>query len=215
MAYFSYSKGFKAGGFNGTDSTGVAANLPFKPEKVNAYELGLKRLWFNDTLLVNLDVFRSDYNNLQVTTNLNNTGAVISLVTNAATSVSQGVEFDTQWAITRELRLSVAGTYLESYYGSYPNGSLTNLQTYCRTTYVTPACSAFANPVPSSQNLSGRPTEFAPRWSGNLTATYSVPVVRGFQLTTEVTGLFSSSYFLNNVDDPMSHKAISEDSTRA
>ncbi|MDE2133828.1 MAG: TonB-dependent receptor [Alphaproteobacteria bacterium] len=203
MVYFSYSKGFKAGGFNGTDNTGVAANLPFNPESVNAYEVGMKSEWFDDTLLLNVDAFRSDYNNLQVTSNLTSTGAIISLVTNAASALSQGIEFDGQWAVSENFRLAAVGTYLDSHYVSYPNGSLTNFQTFCRGSYVLPACTGLPNPVPSIQNLSGRPTEFAPQLSGSVSGTYSAALPGNYQLTTELIAIFASSYFLTNVDDPL------------
>ncbi|HVW67924.1 MAG TPA: TonB-dependent receptor, partial [Steroidobacteraceae bacterium] len=69
MIYFSYAQGFKAGGFNGVDNTGNPASLPFAPEHVNAYEAGLKSQWLDDRLVLNLDVFRSNYRNLQVSAN--------------------------------------------------------------------------------------------------------------------------------------------------
>src|SRR5262249_57787264 len=66
MGYFSYARGFKAGGFNSDDTTGVASSLAFGPEHVNAYEVGMKSTWWDNRVLVNLDVFRSDYSGLQV-----------------------------------------------------------------------------------------------------------------------------------------------------
>ena len=52
MLYVSFARGFKAGGFNGSDTTGIAANIPFAPEYVNAYEAGFKSEWLDDTLAV-------------------------------------------------------------------------------------------------------------------------------------------------------------------
>jgi hypothetical protein len=52
------------------------------------------------------------------------------------------------------------------------------------------------------QDLSGRPTQFAPKWSGNLTGAYRAVLGAGYQLTTELTTLFSSSFFLSATDDP-------------
>lgn len=206
MIYASYARGFKSGGFNGTDNTGVQANLPFAPEHVDAYEAGLKSELFNRRLQFNVAAFLSDYKDLQVTTNVTATGNIQSLVRNAAAVRPQGVEVETQWAVTRDLRLSAALTYLDAHYRNYPNANLTILQTFCRKTYVAPACSGLPNPVPASQDLSGRPTQYAPEWGGNITGSYGVDVGSSLRLSGEVSAIFSSDYYLTNVDDPMVHQ---------
>jgi iron complex outermembrane receptor protein len=189
MVYFSYAKGFKAGGFNGNDNTAVAANLPFAPEHVNAYELGLKSEWFDDRLLLNLDVFRSDYGDLQVAVNQYDPGGTfVALVRNAAASRSEGVEFEGKWAIDRHFRLAADVTYLHAYYLNYPNAGSTDLQQL--------------NGI-QTQDLSGRPTEYAPRWSGSFAGTYSTPVVGDYQLTMELSTYFSSAYFLTDIDETL------------
>ncbi len=210
MLYASYAKGFKAGGFNGTDTTGVvvggkftAPNQPFAPEKVDSYEIGMKSELLNHRVVFNLAAFLGNYKDLQLTTNLNSTGAITTLVTNAAQVRSQGVELDTTWLVTSNFKISADGTYLDSHYLKYPNASLTALQTFCRATYVTAYCSNFANPVPSVQNLAGRPTEYAPRWSGSLRGSYAFELPNDFRLTTEAAAIYSSLYYLTNTDDPL------------
>jgi iron complex outermembrane recepter protein len=209
MTYLSYAKGFKAGGFNGSDTTGIAANLPFAPEHVNAYELGLKSEWFDRTVLLNLAVFRSDYSGLQVTVNsLNPAGAYTGFVENAAKSRSTGAELEARWAVTRDLNFSANATYDNSRYIDYKNVGLTQQQTL---TYNN--CLA-ANPPPSTncvalgtQDLSGRPTAFAPTWSGSVSGAYRFHLPGDYRLTTALTGLFSSSYFTNDgTDDPLSEQ---------
>jgi outer membrane receptor protein involved in Fe transport len=189
MTYFSYSRGFKAGGFNGTDTTGQAANLPFAPEHVDAYELGLKSEWFNNRVLMNLAVFRSDYSDLQSSVSIvTSAGALQSLVKNAAASRSQGVELEGQWAISESFRLAANATYLDAYYVSYPNVTPTALQTLQGLRV---------------QDLSGRPTQFSPDWSGSLTATYSTAMLGEDRLTMELNSYFSSKYYVAAVDDDL------------
>jgi iron complex outermembrane receptor protein len=187
MTYLSYAKGFKAGGFNGADNTGVAKNLPFEPEHVNSYEVGMKSEWFDDRLLVNVAAFRSDYTNLQVAININTGGNIRSLVQNAASSVTEGVELETQWAVTKDLRLSANVAYDDAHYNTYTGVSPTQLQQLAGQT---------------TQNLSGRRTAFAPDWTGNLTGSYRMSLPGSYQLTTELTGFFSASYFMDGTDDP-------------
>lgn len=188
MAYFSYSRGWKAGGFNGSDTTGVPSNLPFAPEHVNAYEVGIKSEPFDHRVRLNLDVFRSNYTDLQVATNVaSNSGAIFSLVRNAASSRTQGVELEGQWFISKAFRIIADVTYNDSRYISYPNVSPTQLQQLLGA---------------KTQDLSGNPTEFAPTWSETLTGSYTAYLPCGYRLTTNVTGIFSSSYFLTGNDDP-------------
>jgi outer membrane receptor protein involved in Fe transport len=174
MVYFSYSKGFKAGGFNGANQTAVASNLPFAPEHVNAYEAGLKSRWLDDTVLLNLAVFRAEYSNLQVAVNINTGGNIRSLVQNAASSLSQGVELEGQWVITRDFHLSANVSYDDAHYVRYQNVSPTQLQ--------------ILNGQ-ASQDLSGRPTYFAPKWSGSLTGSYRIRLPADYELATDLTAL--------------------------
>jgi len=186
--YVSYARGFKAGGFNPGDITAVAANIPFAPEHVNAYEVGVKSEWLEERLLVNLAVFRSEYSDLQVSINqITSNGTFISLVRNAAASISQGAEFETRWAVSRQFRLSANASYLDAYYADYLNGSPTSAQTLIGQ---------------KSQDLSGRPTEYASKLSGSAVATYTTPVA-GLPFTTEVGVYAARRSYLDPTDDDL------------
>jgi len=94
MTYVSYRRGFKAGGFNGDGPLNSAVG--FDPEHVNAYEVGLKSKWLDQRLLVNFDVFRQDFKDLQVNASVfqPSTNSFRFLIANAAASVSQGAELE-------------------------------------------------------------------------------------------------------------------------
>jgi len=188
MAYFSYSNGFKAGVPTGGVVNGVAVP-EILPENVDAYEVGIKSEWLDHRVLLNLDAFRSNYNNLQVTSAIfTPLGVPIIVTTNAANSRSQGLEFEGQWAVAENFRLSSALTYLDSHYVSYPNVTLTGIQTYCRAHPALAACAAqFPSGVPVLQDLSGerhlflqlllceqrhgrRPAEAGRLWAAGLAA---------------------------------------------
>jgi len=190
MAYASYSRGFKAGGFNAIDPTNNdhnPGNGAYGPEYVNAYEAGIKSKWLDDRLLVNVDVFLSDYKDLQVTSDIYQplTNTYVSTVRNAAQSRSQGVELEMKWALTRALTLGANVGYLDAHYVSYPSAAPTALQQQNGLLV---------------QDLSGSPTDFAPKWSGSLMASYSVPL-GNYRLLTEVTPYFSSSFFTSSGTD--------------
>lgn len=185
MAYASYSRGIKAGGFNGVDTSGRADRLPFGTENVDAFEFGLKNKW--DRVLLNVSLFRSDYTGLQVAKNfITPAGAFVSLVANAASAVSQGVELEGQWAVTPNFRLVAEATYLDAHYKNYQEATATQLQTLSGQ---------------KIQNLSGRPTQFAPEWSGTVTGSYKTRIANNYKMTTALSAHFSTSYFLTNPDD--------------
>ena len=82
MAYMSYSRGYKAGGFNLDRSAlkspifpfsstvggaqALTGRLKFDPELVNSYEIGFK--WQQGKFNLNMTVFRSDFSNFQLNT---------------------------------------------------------------------------------------------------------------------------------------------------
>jgi iron complex outermembrane recepter protein len=218
MVYFSYSKGFKAGGFNGAEPFNSPDNLTFGPEHVNAYELGLKSKFFDDRVLLDADVFRSDYKDLQADASIFEPAvdAYSSVVRNAAASRSQGVELEAQWAVTRYFRLAANVTYLESIYVDYPNASPNVLQVYCQANFkaatesaLTPYCSPYFGPTASPGgiptispflSLAGQTTPFAPRWSGSLSARYSMLLPGAFKLTSELNPYVTTRF--NEQDSP-------------
>lgn len=205
MGYLRYDRGFLSGGFNGADVYDFSHVGEFGPEHVNAYEVGLKSKWLNDTVLLNLDIFRADYTDLQVSTNIYgcNLGGCgyLGELANAAKSRSQGMELEWQWVPVSALRLGANVTYLKAYFVSYQNANQTTLQGFCSTPVDatggagTSYCLAqFPAGVPPVNNLSGQATPYAPKWSGSLTAAYRILLPGDFNLTTEVDPYFTTSY---------------------
>jgi outer membrane receptor protein involved in Fe transport len=193
MSYFTYSRGFKAGGYNAIAPSPIGgangAEPTFGPETVNSYELGLKSKWIDNRLLLNFDVFREDYTGLQI----NALTAVTSItydiaVRNAANSVSQGAELETQWVVSDNVRLSADITYLDAYYKNFANAAPTVLQTQDGV---------------KSQDLSGAPLDFASKWSGSVTAEYRANLAANYRLISDLSPFFQSQYFNSNgTDDP-------------
>jgi len=66
MVYASATNGFKSGGWNARASSGAEA-FPFGPEKIWAYEVGLRADWLDGRLRTNLTAFYSDLEDLQTT----------------------------------------------------------------------------------------------------------------------------------------------------
>ena len=65
MFYGLYSKGFRAGGFNGRPGTYDAAATPYDPETVDNFEVGAKTDWLDGSLRLNGSVFFMKYDDKQ------------------------------------------------------------------------------------------------------------------------------------------------------
>src|SRR5690606_35351834 len=99
------SEGFKAGGFDQRNLFLDAQSGQFGPERVTAWELGLKSRLQDGDLQLNLAMFNSHYRDLQVSTF---DGVVNFLVNNAATARSRGLEADLRWLLSERWVLSAA-----------------------------------------------------------------------------------------------------------
>ncbi len=93
LTYFTYSRGFKSGGFNGRADP--ASTKTFAPEDVDQFELGLKTDWFKRRVTFNTAAFWINYGNKQEETlQPSMTGGNQTLTDNAADAVIKGLEFE-------------------------------------------------------------------------------------------------------------------------
>jgi len=158
LTYASYSKGYKAGGYNLDRSdlgglTGVfsprsnadAAGLRFEPEKVDAYEVGLK---YNGRVFnVNLAAFRQEFKTFQLNTfngsifivqniascsdDLAGADSDNSAVTGACAGktkpgvISQGVEVEASIYPASDVAITAGYTYADTHYRRNLVGSST------------------------------------------------------------------------------------------
>ncbi len=115
LTYIKYSKGYKAGGFNNSiSSTGSA--VAFDPEKLDAYELGLKSTWLDNTLRVNAAVFHMEYDDKQESAFVTGIGFV---QTNAGKATSDGAEVEVQYLLTDNWSIYGSVGYVDATYDEY------------------------------------------------------------------------------------------------
>ena len=113
MTYASYNRGVKSGGFN----LGAPTAAAYKPEKLDAYEIGFKAMLFDRRLRVNGAAFYYDYANIQV----QSVQQGFVLVANAAAATIKGIDLDATLTVTPNWRISAAGSVLDGKYDSYTN----------------------------------------------------------------------------------------------
>ena len=119
MAYVSWGKGFKAGGWTTRLSAPSSAQqAQFSPEYTKTWELGLKSEWLNHHLKANAAVFYTDYTGIQ----LNIQQGISPVYTNAGNAKIKGAELDLQAVVGGGLALNFSGSYIDAYY-TYVNPS--------------------------------------------------------------------------------------------
>lgn len=120
MAYFSWSKGFKQGGWTTRLSSAITSPSAarFDPEYSKTYELGLKSEWFDHHLQANAAVFFTNYDGIQ----LNIQRGISPVYTNAGNADIKGAELDIQSNVGHGLSINLSGAYIDAYY-TYVNPS--------------------------------------------------------------------------------------------
>jgi iron complex outermembrane recepter protein len=116
MAYASWGKGFKAGGWTTRLSAPISSpkQAEFSPEYSKTYELGLNADWFSHRLRTNAAVFYTDYNGIQ----LNIQQGISPVYTNAGNAKIKGGELELQWLVGGGLQFNMSGSYIDAYYTS-------------------------------------------------------------------------------------------------
>lgn len=151
LTYFTYTKGYRSGGFNGRVDTLETAEIPYDPEFVENFEGGFKSEWPNQNLRFNAAFFYMEYTDKQEEIGLPSTGATGQRITvfNAASATMKGVELEAAWAPTEGLTVSGNLGYLDTGYDEF---------------------TFFDGFV--AQDLSASEFRRAPEWTGSLDATY-------------------------------------------
>ena len=186
MIYGSYTQGVKSGGFNAAATS--LANLEYKGETAQGVEAGMKARLLDGAASLNLTVFYTEFDDLQVS----NFDGVSLVVGNAAKATVKGIEADFSWLITENLQLDASLALLDAQYDDFPNAQCT-----AQMMATIPACAS------SGQDLSGEDLIRAPHWSSNLGIHYTMPAqALQAQLTFATDVLLSGSYYVNIDLDP-------------
>lgn len=130
--FASATRGFKSGGWNAR-GTVAAANLPFAPEKVWSYELGLRSDLFDRKLRLNLTAFKLDVTALQTPSAFVSpvNGAISFITRNFADLDNNGLEAEIIWQPIEDLTLYAFAGFQDAEYTNIDPAILTQ-QANCR-----------------------------------------------------------------------------------
>ncbi|MEP6884653.1 MAG: TonB-dependent receptor [Gammaproteobacteria bacterium] len=180
LAYLSYNRGVKGGGFNAPlfpITINDLNTLSFKPETLTSYEVGIKSEFLDHTLRFNAAAYYYNYQNYQA---LIYTLGLEQLIVNADAK-HKGAEAEVEWAPSTEWRFGAGVAYVDAV--------VENVAARC--------CTATGSPLPAADYTPGN----APRWTGNVMARYTLPVGSG-HLATQLDGNYLSRFWFNLTDIP-------------
>jgi iron complex outermembrane recepter protein len=175
MGYASYSRGFKSGSYTTVITNGVPTPA-VEPETVDAYELGVKGQFFDNTASVTAAIFYYELQDLQVSTQI--PGGQI--LTNGAESEIAGAEFDAVFAVSNSLKIRASIAYTDAEFTAFPDGPNSNPNPLGGNT-VSPA------------DLSGNAIPHSPEWTGTLAVDYTLATDFG-TFDTNLTYYYTDEY---------------------
>jgi len=125
MSYLRVSTGYQSGGYNGRAASLDAAIVPFDEEESLQYELGVKSTLWQQRLNLNLAVFYTDTDDLQLPvfppdSDNPNVGTVVQ---NAGESHSYGAELEMQALLTPDLETYFNLAWFEGEFDEYIIGA--------------------------------------------------------------------------------------------
>jgi len=182
MIYGGAEEGFKGGGFN-ANADATDDNNEFGGEEALGLELGMKSDLLDGRARLNIALFRTEFDNLQVTS-WNGFGFEVG---NAAESISQGIEIDGSILLTESFTLSGSLSYLDSYYESYSAGPCTAV----KQAQGMETC-----------DLTGKSTAFAPEYSASLFLDYYTEVGESMEFKAQLNVNYKDDFFYDTDLDP-------------
>jgi outer membrane receptor protein involved in Fe transport len=175
IAYFSYNRGFKSGGFNVRDPT----NPPFQPEQLDAYEVGLKSEFWDDRARLNAAAFYYDYKNIQVARYVTNT-----IIYNGARAGISGLDLDGEVRLSSRWHVNGGIEYLHSRFKDFPDAFSSS--------YVLTPQGATIDIF--TQSATGNTLPYSPAVTYNVSIDYEQPSPIG-PLHVDLTDSYSSHFY--------------------
>jgi iron complex outermembrane recepter protein len=192
MLYVSYSRGYRAGTFNGL-AYGSANQVYFvDPEQVNAYEFGFKSRFADNRLQINGSLFYYDYQGQQgQVVDASATANLISL-----DGTMKGLELEVQYAATDRLTLGASFGLLDTAYedGACPSNPalIPNFPAQLGSCVV-----SSGGPV----SVAGNPFPFAAKSSLNFSVDWDAATIAGGDLAVHLDAAYSGRFRFDSFGD--------------
>jgi len=125
MVYASAGQGEKSGAVEFVTANGPLLGTPqnVAPERARDYELGIKSLLLERSLMLNVNLYQTTITNYQASLTVpdeSQPGGTRTYLGNIPGVRARGVEFEANYAASRDLRLNLNGAYNRAIYLDYP-----------------------------------------------------------------------------------------------
>jgi len=183
MAYFSWSKGFKSGGWTTRLSDPIlhGSDAQFDPEKASTYEVGMKSTLLDNRLQANVALFYTDYTQIQ----LNQQVGASPVLKNLGDANIYGAEFEGQALLGNGFSTHASVGYIDAYYYS-----------------LDPAVHP-ATPDPASDITLASKLPKTPMWKVNINPQYETEIGDGMDLVIQAAYTHVSSMYNNTLNTPL------------
>ena len=163
LLFANYSKGFRAGGLTPLSSDpSQPAMYVYQPEYSNNFELGIKNMFYNNRLMLNITAFYTTVSDAQVPTLV--MPDAITITKNTGSLTSKGIELETR---------SIWNNFEIDYNFGYTNASYQTLKLAQNGAVV---------------NLAGNKQIFTPDINSNLAAQYGFVLCKKQQIKASIRG---------------------------
>jgi iron complex outermembrane receptor protein len=191
FAYFTYSRGFKSGGFNdqigsfapfgpNLDAFAVAAS-PTDPETANSFEAGVKTEFWDNRLRFNLTGFHVVYKDIQkqivVPITVNGQPFQVTRFFNAAQATVKGIEAEATALLFDGFTLRGVLGYQDARYDEY------------------------VTPIPAGYDLTDAPLDRAPEWTWSVDGTWRAPIGRALLTLNANVSYVDENLFTQSIDN--------------
>jgi iron complex outermembrane receptor protein len=187
------TRGYKGGGWN---APAGASLLRVEPEKPTNYEIGLRSVFPDAGVMLNVTGFYQTVDDYQVTARQpDNAGSFLLL--NAAEVLTQGVEVEMIYRPIRATDLSFSGSlaYTDGKFDSFPTAPCYRGQN------AATGCNG------NIQDMSGKPLPYAPEWNVSLNSHYGMDLgASGLDLQFDLGLSYRTEAPANSPDDPSTYQ---------
>jgi iron complex outermembrane receptor protein len=187
-SYFSVSTGYRPGGMN--ETPGVVPS--FDSENVTAYELGLKSILVDETLVLNLSAFYNDYKDIQAQSftilPLPGNAGLMDYMTTGGGMESKGLEAEIQWMPGTRWNISANLAWLDAKFKDFEVPAIAGLG------YIE------GHSMGDTLSLRGWRPAMSPEWSFGMQASYVFSLGRGGTLTPMIQTTYLGEHYANDLN---------------
>ena len=176
LVYASYSEGFKSGGFDQRFTRFTIEPSTFRPETADSYEIGFKTDLFDHKVRLNMALFHTDYNDLQLIIR----ETFNSITFNGGKATIEGGEAEFTWVPTDRWYITAAVGYIDAGYDVLDPSVINN-----------------PTPVHIDNKLVN-----TPKWSAALGVAYTIDLGDLATLVPRVDLSFNGEQYNDALNDP-------------